>query len=80
IEKIAAEKNITTSQLAIAWVIAKGAVPIPGTKRIKYVEQNIAATDIILSDAEMNRLEAIIPLGTETGDRYDAGSMAQVDK
>jgi aryl-alcohol dehydrogenase-like predicted oxidoreductase len=80
IEKIAAEKNITTSQLAIAWIIAKGAVPIPGTKRIKYIEQNIAATDIILSDAEMNRLESIIPLGTETGDRYDAGSMEQVDK
>ncbi|MDQ2718271.1 MAG: aldo/keto reductase [Bacteroidota bacterium] len=80
IEKIAAEKNITTSQLAIAWVIAKGAVPIPGTKRIKYIEQNIAATDVMITEDEMKRLEAIIPLGTETGDRYDAGSMGQVDK
>jgi aryl-alcohol dehydrogenase-like predicted oxidoreductase len=80
IAKIASEKNITVSQLAIAWVIAKGHLPIPGTKRIKYVEQNIAATDVVLSDHEMERLEAIVPLGTITGDRYDAFSMTGIDK
>ncbi|MDJ1486428.1 aldo/keto reductase [Cytophagaceae bacterium YF14B1] len=79
IEAIAAEKGITTAQLAIAWTIAKGAVPIPGTKKVKYIEQNIAATDIALSSDELQRLEAIIPLGTQTGDRYDSVSMTMVE-
>ena len=70
IKKMANEKNITTSQLAIAWVIAKGHLPIPGTKRPKYVEQNIQATNVELSREELSRLESIIPLGTNTGDRY----------
>ncbi|MDJ1473789.1 aldo/keto reductase [Xanthocytophaga flava] len=79
IEAIAAEKGITTAQLAIAWTIAKGAVPIPGTKKVKYIEQNIVATDIALSSDELQRLEAIIPLGTQTGDRYDSVSMTMVE-
>ncbi|MDJ1497276.1 aldo/keto reductase [Cytophagaceae bacterium DM2B3-1] len=79
IEAIAAEKGITTAQLAIAWTIAKSAVPIPGTKKVKYIEQNIAATDIALSSDELQRLEAIIPLGTQTGDRYDSVSMTMVE-
>jgi len=70
IKKMATEKNITASQLAIAWVIAKGHLPIPGTKRPKYVEQNIQATNVELSGEELSRLESIIPLGTKTGDRY----------
>jgi aryl-alcohol dehydrogenase-like predicted oxidoreductase len=80
IATMANEKNITVSQLAIAWVIAKGHLPIPGTKRLKYLEQNIAATEVVLSKHEMERLEAIVPLGTITGDRYDAFSMAGIDK
>jgi len=64
IKKLADAKNITTTQLAIAWVIAKGHVPIPGTKHVKYVEQNIASTNISLTEEELNRLESIIPLGT----------------
>ena len=70
IKKVATEKNITLSQLALAWVITKGHVPIPGTKRVKYVEENIAATNIKLSQEDLNLLESIIPLGTHTGDRY----------
>ena len=70
IKKMANEKNITTSQLANAWIIAKGHLPIPGTKRPKYVEQNIQATNITLSGEELSRLDSIIPLGTNTGDRY----------
>lgn len=70
IKQVAAEKNITPSQLALAWVIAKGHVPIPGTKRIKYVEENIAAANITLSQENIDLLESIIPLGTDTGDRY----------
>jgi aryl-alcohol dehydrogenase-like predicted oxidoreductase len=80
VNTIAVDKGITSSQLAIAWVLAKGHVPIPGTKRVKYVEQNIAATDIVLSQQELDRLELVIPLGTPTGDRYDATTMATIDQ
>jgi aryl-alcohol dehydrogenase-like predicted oxidoreductase len=80
INQIAAEKQVTPSQLAIAWVLAKGHVPIPGTKRVKYVEQNIAAANIVITPDEMNRLETIVPLGTTTGDRYDANTMATIDR
>ena len=59
VEKMAKEKNVTTSQIAIAWVVAQGYVPIPGTKNIKYVEQNIEATNIQLSTEELNKLNAI---------------------
>jgi aryl-alcohol dehydrogenase-like predicted oxidoreductase len=79
VKKLADEKGITASQLAIAWVIAKGHLPIPGTKRVKYVEQNIAAADIKLSKAELDRIDTIIPLGTITGDRYDAMSMQAIN-
>lgn len=80
IEKMAAEKGITPSQLAIAWVVTKGHLPIPGTKRVKYLEQNIAAAGMVLSEAEMAQLEAIVPLGLSTGDRYDATGMSWVDQ
>lgn len=79
IKKVAIEKDITPVQLAIAWVIAKGHLPIPGTKRVKYIEQNIAATNIVLTEADLNRLEAIIPLGTDTGARYGEGGMKIVN-
>lgn len=79
IKKVADKKNITPAQLAIAWVIAKGHTPIPGTKRVKYLEQNIASTDVVLTKYDLNRLEEIIPLGTETGNRYDAESMKGVN-
>jgi aryl-alcohol dehydrogenase-like predicted oxidoreductase len=80
ITKMAESKNITASQLAIAWIISKGFLPIPGTKRVKYIEQNIAAVDITLSAEELSKLEAIIPLDTQTGERYDAATMATIDK
>lgn len=80
IQTMAVEKEVTAPQLALAWIIAKGALPIPGTKRVKYVEQNIAATDIELSQADLDRLENIVPLHLETGDRYDAANMQAIDK
>ncbi|MBT32197.1 MAG: aldo/keto reductase [Thalassobius sp.] len=70
VKAMAEEKQITVSQLAIAWVIAKGYIPIPGTKRPKYVEQNIAATYVELSKEDLQKLEEIIPIETKTGDRY----------
>lgn len=79
IESMAAEKNITPSQLALAWIINKGILPIPGTKRRKYLEQNIAAGGIELSHTEMSRLESIVPLGTDTGNPYDEFSMGLID-
>jgi len=75
---MAAEKGITPSQLAIAWIHARGHVSIPGTKRVRYLEQNIAAVSIALTADELNQLEAIVPLGTITGDRYDAWSMSGI--
>ncbi len=78
INKLATEKGITPSQLAIAWAVNKGFVPIPGTKRVKYAEQNIAAANVKLSAEDTNRLENIIPLGTPTGNRYDDWGMTLV--
>lgn len=79
IEAMAEEKNVTSSQLALAWIMRKGILPIPGTKRRKFVEQNIAATALNLSDAELAHLESIVPLGTDTGAPYDAFSMSLID-
>jgi len=78
IKALAETKNITASQLAIAWIISKGFVPIPGTKRRKYIEENIASVNVVLSSEELAQLEAIVPLGVSTGDRYDAAGMAMV--
>ncbi|MFD2569050.1 aldo/keto reductase [Spirosoma soli] len=80
IKKLSAEKEATPSQLAIAWAIAKGSLPIPGTKRVKYVEQNLAAANITLSADDLARLEAIIPLGASVGARYDEVGMTWIDK
>jgi aryl-alcohol dehydrogenase-like predicted oxidoreductase len=79
IQAIAKEKSVTPSQMALAWTIHKGALPIPGTKRRTYLEQNIAAASIAFSDEEMKTLESIVPLGIDTGDRYDEFSMGLLD-
>ena len=79
IENLAKEKEITSSQLALAWIISKGIVPIPGTKRRKYLEQNIEAGKIVLSENELAKLESIVPLGTDTGAPYDEFSMGLLD-
>lgn len=79
IESLANEKNITSSQLALAWIISKGIIPIPGTKRRKYLEQNIEAAGIQLSETELQKLESIVPLGTDTGATYDEFGMGLLD-
>lgn len=79
IESLASEKNVTSSQLALAWILSKGILPIPGTKRRKYLEQNIAATEMVLSEADLVKLESIVPLGTDTGKPYDEFSMGLID-
>ncbi|MES2486698.1 MAG: aldo/keto reductase [Bacteroidota bacterium] len=79
INKLADAKGVTPSQLAIAWTINKGFVPIPGTKRPKYAQENLEAASIIITDDELANLEQIIPLGTETGHRYDNFGMTLVN-
>lgn len=79
IEALSAEKGVTSSQLAIAWIISKGIFPIPGTKRRKYLEQNLLAADIQLSADDLDKLESIVPLGTDTGKPYDEFSMGLID-
>ena len=82
VEKMAQEKGCTTAQLALAWVLAKGddIVPIPGTKRVRYLDDNIGALEVKLTDEDLHRLEAILPPGAAAGQRYPAHSMATVDR
>jgi aryl-alcohol dehydrogenase-like predicted oxidoreductase len=72
VNQIAAEKGITPSQLALAWVLAQGedVVPIPGTKRVKYLEENIGAVDVELTDDDLRRIDEAFPKGATAGDRY----------
>jgi len=72
VEELAAEKGVTAGQLALAWVLAQGddVVPIPGTKRVRYLEENAAAADVELSDDDLRRLDEAFPLGAAEGDRY----------
>ncbi|RZK15512.1 MAG: aldo/keto reductase [Pedobacter sp.] len=79
IEALAAEKQVTSSQLALAWIMSKGIVPIPGTKRRKYLEQNLAAAALELTAEDLLKLESIVPIGTDTGKPYDEFSMGLID-
>ena len=82
VEEIAAQKGVATSQLALAWVLAQGQdiVPIPGTKHRKYLEQNAAATEIILSQEELAEIEDIFPPNAASGARYPEAMMASVNR
>jgi aryl-alcohol dehydrogenase-like predicted oxidoreductase len=80
VDEIAADKGITPAQLAIAWVLARGddLVPIPGTKRRSYLEQNVGAIDVELSDEDLARIDAELP--QVAGERYDEVGMAAVNR
>jgi len=82
VEKLAKEKGCTTAQLALAWVLAQGEdiVPIPGTKHVKYLDQNIGALDVELSEEDLKRLDAILPPGAAAGERYHARGMETVNR
>ncbi|MFF9671929.1 aldo/keto reductase [Streptomyces eurythermus] len=79
VKEIAAEKDVTPAQLAIAWVLAQGEdlVPIPGTKRRAYLEQNAAATDIELTTEDLARIDAELP--EPAGERYDEAGMRAIN-
>ena len=70
VRQIAAEKGVTPAQLALAWVLHQNVVPIPGTKRVRYLEDNAAAAEIKLSDDELARIDSAAPVGAAAGDRY----------
>jgi aryl-alcohol dehydrogenase-like predicted oxidoreductase len=82
VEEIAREKNCTASQLALAWVMAQGSdiVPIPGTKRRKYLEENAAAFDVKLSGDDLQRINQVFPPESAAGARYPDHVMALVEK
>ncbi|MEN3343349.1 MAG: hypothetical protein V7644_2753 [Actinomycetota bacterium] len=72
VREIAGEKGVAPAQLALAWVLSRGddVVPIPGTKRRRYLEENVAASDVTLTDEELARLDDAFPRGAAAGDRY----------
>ncbi|WP_326609152.1 aldo/keto reductase [Streptomyces scopuliridis] len=70
VRRIASDKNVAPSHLALAWVLHQGAVAIPGTKRRRYVEENVAATEVTLTSDDIAAIEAVAPHGVVTGDRY----------
>lgn len=82
IEELAAKKGCTSSQLALAWVLAQGEdiVPIPGTKRRKYLEENIGALDIEITPQELQQIDEIAPQGVAAGTRYPAAHMSAINR
>ncbi|HEX8063183.1 MAG TPA: aldo/keto reductase [Allosphingosinicella sp.] len=82
IEAMAAAKGCTAAQLAIAWVLAQGddIVPIPGTKRRTYLEQNIGALEVRLSSEDLERIDRILPPGAASGPRYHEAGMATINR
>ena len=72
VEEIASEQGVTPSQLALAWVLARGEdiVPIPGTKRIAYLEENVGALDVHLTEDDLSRIDEAFPKGATAGNRY----------
>lgn len=80
VKEIAADKGVTPSQIALAWVLAQGedVVPIPGTKRVEYLEENAAALDVDLSRDDLEALEEAVPRHAVVGSRY--GDMSSIDK
>jgi aryl-alcohol dehydrogenase-like predicted oxidoreductase len=78
VETMAAHKGCTPAQLALAWVLAQGddIVPIPGTKRRKYLEDNLGALDVTLDEADLARIGEVLPSGAATGMRYPESQMA----
>jgi aryl-alcohol dehydrogenase-like predicted oxidoreductase len=82
IRALAAAKGCTPAQLALAWVLAQGndIVPIPGTKRRKYLEENVGALDIRLAPQELTEIDSLIPPGAAAGSRYSQPGMRAINR
>ncbi|GFO54393.1 oxidoreductase [Geomonas sp. Red276] len=80
--EMAASKGVSSGQLALAWVMAQGedVVPIPGTKRVKYLEENVKAAAIALSAEDLAEIAAVIPRGAVAGDRYPASMIGLINR
>jgi aryl-alcohol dehydrogenase-like predicted oxidoreductase len=80
VEQLAAEKRCTPAQLALAWVLAQGEdmVPIPGTKRRLYLDENLGALDVRLTAADLARIDETVPRGSAAGPRYTPELMKHV--
>ena len=82
VREIASEKNVMPGQLALAWLLHQGEdiVPIPGTKRREYLEENAAASGIGLTGEDLSRIEEVAPAGAAAGERYDEAGMQTVNR
>jgi aryl-alcohol dehydrogenase-like predicted oxidoreductase len=82
VRALAGKKGCTPAQLALAWVLAQGddVVPIPGTKRVKYLEDNLGAIEVKLTADEIQEINRLFPAGVAAGDRYAAGGMKLVER
>jgi len=82
VEAMAKEKGCTTAQLALAWVLAQGddIVPIPGTKHVRYLDENIGALEVKLTEEDLRRLDEILPPGAAAGQRYHDRGMETVNR
>ena len=82
VERLAKEKGCTTAQLALAWVLAQGddIVPIPGTKHVRYLDENIGALEVRLTQEDLKRLDKILPPGAAAGQRYHERGMETVNR
>jgi aryl-alcohol dehydrogenase-like predicted oxidoreductase len=81
VEEIANQKKCTSSQLALAWVLAQGEdiIPIPGTKRVKYLEENVGAINVHLTADDLAQIEKVLPKGAAAGQRYNEQMMRLID-
>jgi aryl-alcohol dehydrogenase-like predicted oxidoreductase len=81
VKALAAKKGCTPAQLALAWVLAQGddVVPIPGTKRVKYLEDNLGAVNVKLTPEELKEIDRLFPAGAAVGERYAQGGMAMLE-
>ncbi len=82
LEELAREKRCSAAQLALAWVLAQGEdiVPIPGTKRRKYLQENVGALDVVLTSEDLARINEALPAGAVAGARYPDAAMALVER
>ena len=82
VKKLAKAKNATPSQIALAWLLGQGddIVPIPGTKRRKYLEENVKALDVTLTPDELQKIDVIFPHGAAAGNRYPDAAMATINR
>jgi aryl-alcohol dehydrogenase-like predicted oxidoreductase len=82
VKAIAADKGVTAAQLALAWVLAQGddLIPIPGTRRVATLEQNVAAMDLVLTPQDLARIDAVFPKGAAVGHRYADAARAALNR